>query len=385
MTSSTTNSRAARRRAWVLVFLLAAAAGAPSRAADPASPEAVAPARAGETLLPIAVLPLDNLSGHPADTNELREMLREALESAGLSLLDDASLAEFLAKHRIRWTGGLSQDQSDALVRETGARAALVTSLDVLDDTQPPRIALSARLIAGGASPRVAWVDRVSLAGDDAPGFLSLGLVDDIAVLVERAVDALASSLARDLAAPAREGLKAPGGRFRPRRWYRSPHLDLTGAAPARIAVLPFLDESGRRRAGEIVSLLVVRHLGAAPGIEVLEPGVVRDTLLQSRIIMEGGLSVPQTEVLHSLLQADYVVTGTVTEFREFAGVTGSPLVEFTVRVIDARTSQAVWSSISYNQGDDRVVFFGCGRVRSASALASEMARQVVATFVRAR
>ena len=174
-------------------------------------------------------------------------------------------------------------------------------------------------------------------------------------------------------------------GRHRPRRWYRSPRLEVSAAQPALVAVLPFIDESGRRRAGDIVPHLLVRYLAAAPTVDVLEPGVVRETLLRNRVIMEGGISLAQVEVIRSLLQVDYVVTGTVADLGEFLGRNSSPRVQFTVRVIDARTNQAVWSSISHNEGDDEVFFFGCGRIRSATALASDMSRQVAAGITGSR
>jgi TolB-like protein len=384
LTSSSTSSRL--RRAIVLL----AGALAVLLALPPAASFGAAAAERGPrqptALEPIALLPFDNLTGNPVQLAPLQERMRAALEGAGLSLLDDDALEDFLAKHRVRWTGGLSQETSEALARETGARTALVTALVAEDPASPPRLALAYRLVEIGAAPRTLLMEDHAQAGDEAPGFLSLGLVEDPEVLDERAADRLATSLAARLDAPAEvrssRDADRPAKRFRPQRSYRSPHLDFASGPPPRVAVLPFVDESGRRRAGDVVSLMIVRRIRESSRVDLIEPGMVRETLLESRLIMEGDVSLPQVEVLHGFLQADLVVTGTVTEFEEFAGRNGSPVVEFSVRVIDARTRQAVWSSISYNQGEDGVFFFGCGRVRSASALVSEMARGVVAGFL---
>lgn len=379
--------------AWAGGGLTSAAQGAaeiPPATGTPAPAPAATPA-AAPGFQPIAVLPLENLTGHPEDLAPLQQALRAALEASGLVLLEDATLEAFLEKHRIRWTGGMTAEDSKALLEETGARSALVTTLLVEDPSDPPRIAIAARLVTPGDPPRIAWMDVQSLAGDDAPGFLSLGLVEDPAILQERVLDRIAELLADRAASPDEgagswsEELGSMHGRHRPRRWYRSPHLEFASGAPALVAVLPFKDESGRRRGGDVVPLLLVRYLAASPAMDVLEPGSVRETLLQNRVIMEGGVSLAQVEVIRSLLQVDYVVTGTVSELGEFLGRNGSPRVQFTVRVIDARTNQAVWSSISHNEGDDKVVFFGCGRIRSATALASEMARQVAAGFTGSR
>ena len=44
----------------------------------------------------------------------------------------------------------------------------------------------------------------------------------------------------------------------------------------------------------------------------------------------------------------------------------GIPKVEFSTRVFDMKTRQIVWSSSSYNQGDDGVFFFNLGKVNTA-------------------
>jgi len=46
--------------------------------------------------------------------------------------------------------------------------------------------------------------------------------------------------------------------------------------------------------------------------------------------------------------------------------------------VFDMKTRQIVWSSSSYNQGDDGVFFFNLGKVNTAQGMASGMARSVV-------
>src|SRR5262245_57688724 len=96
---------------------------------------------------PIAVLPFENLTGHPVDLAPLHEVLREALDARGVPLLDNAPLESFLEKHRVRWTGGMSAQDAASLARETGARSVLVTTLLAEDSTYPPRFALVSRLL----------------------------------------------------------------------------------------------------------------------------------------------------------------------------------------------------------------------------------------------
>jgi hypothetical protein len=110
----------------------------------------------------------------------------------------------------------------------------------------------------------------------------------------------------------------------------------------------------------------------------VVEPGEVRQVLLRSRTIMEGGLSLPQADILRADLDVDLVLTGIVMDYQDYIGGWGNPKVEFSARVFDMQTRQIVWSSSSYNEGDDGVFFFNLGKVNTAHGMASGMVGSVV-------
>jgi hypothetical protein len=78
------------------------------------------------------------------------------------------------------------------------------------------------------------------------------------------------------------------------------------------------------------------------------------------------------------MLDVDLVLTGIVMEYQDFIGGYGNPKVEFSVRVFDMKTRQIVWTSSSYNEGDDGVFFFNLGKVNTAYGMASGMVRSVV-------
>jgi hypothetical protein len=91
---------------------------------------------------------------------------------------------------------------------------------------------------------------------------------------------------------------------------------------------------------------------------------------------MEGGLSLPQADLLHVVLEADLVLTGDIWNYEDYGGPHG-PYVNFSARVFDMATRRVTWASISYNRGDDGVFFFDMGQVNTAHSIASEMARSV--------
>jgi hypothetical protein len=149
-----------------------------------------------------------------------------------------------------------------------------------------------------------------------------------------------------------------------------------------RIAVLPFSNESTAARAGDILTLQIVRGLAESRGVDVVEPGIVREVLLNARLIQEEGLSIPQAELLRALLEVDVVLFGEVTEYVEAEGGGREPEVDFLVRAVDTARRQVIWSSTSHGRGDDGVFFFGLGSVPTAHRLASEMARALVETIL---
>jgi TolB-like protein len=347
----------------------------------------------------IAVLPVDNLTGGRAPLETVGRLLRTKLNEKGFRLLDDDVLEEFMKRYRIRYTGSVISQVSRAVREETGAAALLITSLEVFQETDPPRVALFSRLVSSGERPEIEWIDGVALSGSGSPGLLGLGLIEEPDILLEMAIQCLAESLARslsetatDTAAPAlsqndfsecdpRGNIvtsSAEGGgsrKHRPHEYFRSPIIDANKRYS--VAVIPFLNLSERRNAGNILALHFVDWMFRNESLTVIEPGLVREQLLKYRIIMEAGPSFANAELLSSndSLGADLVLSGVVFDYQDAVGV---PTVDFSVKVIEKTSRSVVWSSRSHNTGDDGVFFFDLGRVHTAHRLASEMAR---ATF----
>jgi len=324
----------------------------------------------------IAVLPLENLSGTVAPLKEIRESLIEELVARGFDVLGERPLEEFMERNRMRYVGGIDGTTATAFKRETGAGSILITSLEFYSDMIPPKIALTSRLVSTDQSPVILWMDSVGLAGDDSPGFLDLGLIENPIVLRDKALRSLTHSLAGNLAGkPAQESPEGKRNKFRPKFIYRSPSFD--PRARHTVAVIPFFNESTRKYAGEIMQLHLVLEMAKAGNINVIEPGVVRKEFLALRIIMEGGISLAQSDLVWDTLDADLLLTGKVIDYQDYQGSEGAPVVDFSLQVIQRKGREVGWSSKSYNSGMDGVYFFDLGRERTASAMASEMARVV--------
>ncbi|MBZ0154868.1 MAG: hypothetical protein K8I29_01465 [Alphaproteobacteria bacterium] len=345
----------------------------------------------------IAVLPVENLTGKAAPLKEIRKVLMEELRARGIPLLDETVLENFLAQRRIRHMGGLDPIAASAFEQEVGVDAVLVTSLEWYDEYAPPKISLFSRLISTGDNPSVLWMTGLGAAGDARQGLLGLGLIEDPQRLQSHAVRSLVVSLERFLAggkartgrdgredAPSPAGKENTGGeraaygtgRFRPKISYYSP-LPRSGRKYS-IAVIPFSNESERKNAGEIMMLHFVRHLRSVRSFEVIEPGVVRQKLINMRVVMTAGLSLADSEVIFDLLGADLILAGKCTEYQDYAGSSGAPRVKYSVLLIEKQSLKTIGAFHSYNDGDEGVFLFDWKKVRTAHELASGMAGATV-------
>jgi len=324
----------------------------------------------------VAVLPIENLSGTMAPLKDIRGLLINRLKARGLRILGEEALEKFMARNRLRYTGGINKAVAQAFKNETGVEGVLITSLELYSETNPPKIALTARLVSSSDSPVILWIDGAGLAGDDSPGILGLGLIEDPKTLLEKAAARLVGSLGKYLDEKSKsENVQSVGAKFRPRVSYRSdilaPDMKYT------VAVVPFLNFSGRKNGGEILELQFIRSLKKFDQFDVIEPGVVRQQLLALRMIIPEGISLANVDALLATLDADLILAANVVEYQDYQGVFGTPKVDFFVQLIEKKSRSVVWSSVSHNEGDDNVFFFDCGRVNTAHAMASQMTQWI--------
>jgi TolB-like protein len=326
----------------------------------------------------IAVMPVENLTGMPVPVDAVKRSLVQSMKRKGLNILGEDVLEKFLERHRIWFTGGLNRDLGKALREETGTNAVLFASLELFDESSPPKAALAARLVATHGNADILWMEGVGMAGNDAPGFLLLGMIDDPSVIWENAKGRILDSLTEYLSGKTPGDERRAEKKFAPKGFHGVAPKIPVGKETVSVAVLPFRNESTRRNAGEILALHFIRELSKTGKIEVVEPGEVRQVLLRSRTIMEGGLSLPQADILHADLDVDLVLTGIVTEYQDSISGWANPKAEFSTMIFDMKTRQIFLSSFSYNEGDDGVFFFNLGKVNTAHRMASGMVRSVV-------
>ena len=334
-----------------------------------------------EQSLKIAVLPISNRSGTPAPLIEMKRLLTDSFKKQGLDILEDKVLEASMIKHRLRYVAGIDRATARELKWETGAEAVLITVLELYSEEPPPKIALASRLVSTGSDPTILWMDAVGLAGDDSIGILELSLIEDPQKLLNNAVQHLSVSLAEYLSAEKqRMPRPTPSIRFWPKVFYRSPVFD--SETKYTVAVVPFFNASERQTAGEIIALQFVRQLRPFAHFSLVEPGIVREALLNYRIIMDDGLSMAQAGLLFDKLNVDLILTGKIFDYQDYRGSIGTPKVDFSSILLERKSQEVVWACESHHVGDDGVFFFDWGKVNTAHTLASEMVLSALETVV---
>jgi TolB-like protein len=160
-------------------------------------------------------------------------------------------------------------------------------------------------------------------------------------------------------------------GSFKPRSYYVVPFLE--AHKRYSVVVMPFLNKSGRRNANDVVMLEFIRQLSAMKNFTVVDPGMLRQKMLEDRIIMLDSVSVADADLIFGGLDADLLLTGTVNEYYDYDGPWGTSRVGLSVLLIEKKGRRLVFAADSSRTGDDQITFFELGKIRTAHALASRM------------
>ncbi len=143
-----------------------------------------------------------------------------------------------------------------------------------------------------------------------------------------------------------------------------------------KIAVLPFYNISERRDAGKMVANNFVTEIFIDGRYRVEEPGNVIQFMLHENVSVVGEMGIDRIKILGRRLGVDGVLVGIVDAFDD--GARSSPRVSITARLVDSETGTIVWSASDNKSGDDYIIAFGVGKVRSANALAQKVVRHMI-------
>ena len=113
----------------------------------------------------------------------------------------------------------------------------------------------------------------------------------------------------------------------------------------ATVSVLPFQNLTSYPRAGKIVSEIMALELSKIKEIKISDPSLSEAKLSRDKrfLTQEEGFRETDFGDIGKLLNASYILTGSVNEYRYTKGLAEAPTVAIQVKLIDVRTQQTVW------------------------------------------
>jgi len=338
----------------------------------------------GEGAIRVALLPFENVSGHPRSPAIVSPLVELALRERGYEVVDPNALEPFLFRQRIRATGKLSKEQLGALGREFAVSLAIVGSIDLFADTPGnPQWGISGRLLET-ASGEIVWANAAGFTGDDFTGFLGLGTITSPDQLATKVVgDLFREFPAGDV--PAGPQGAAPIRRVKPAKVppgvFRDPGL--ATEPPQRVAVLPFENGTERRGAALIVDDLMAVALFQVGPFAVADPGEVRRALQTLGLAPYGGIELDALHKIGDAAGVDAVILGRVEDYNEGLrpGTSTSPSIALDARMLDTKTGRILWMGYHSARGEDSQIVLEFGKIKSMVPLALKVIAELVGTM----
>jgi len=150
-----------------------------------------------------------------------------------------------------------------------------------------------------------------------------------------------------------------------------------------RVAVLPLENQTSSLRAGQAVTDLVVSQMLATGAIAVMDPSEVADLLRRENLDPADAGRLPSAQRIGRLLQVSHVLQGAVTEYRYKPGLSETPAVGVTVRLVDVASGEVVWTASHARLGSSWLREDGLARV--AQRVTHDMAAHLATALGDAR
>ncbi len=150
-----------------------------------------------------------------------------------------------------------------------------------------------------------------------------------------------------------------------------------------KVAVLPFDNISGRRAAGKIAANVFVTELFRSGRFQVEEPGNIIQFMIHERIRTIGEMELEKIRLLGRRFGIDAIIVGVVEEFDD--GIKGGldplPSISISARMLDTKSGRIIWSAQNAGKGNDYVVVFDSGEVRSIITLTRKVIGEMIRTI----
>lgn len=144
----------------------------------------------------VAILPLENLSEDSAATGMIGEFIKKELSSKGwVHVKEKDAVEQFLARRRVRYTGGITRVLAREMGKTLGVDAILVGSINQFSDIMGrANVGVTVRLV-GTDDGNIIWADTLSYSGYDFEGLLGLGIITSTDTLGSKVAEGLIENI----------------------------------------------------------------------------------------------------------------------------------------------------------------------------------------------
>lgn len=148
----------------------------------------------------IAVLPFENISENPAAAKIIGELIKKELRDKGwIFITGDDVIEEFLAKRRIRYTGGITRVAVREMGKTLDVDAVLVGSINQFSDVNGNmNVGITVRLV-NAIDGGIIWADTLSYTNREFVSLLGLGVITSIDALSSRVVKDIVKDVENNL------------------------------------------------------------------------------------------------------------------------------------------------------------------------------------------
>lgn len=306
----------------------------------------------------IAILPFENFSNDKNAVTTVMPVLRENLRKKGFELLDEEGLNKFLLRERIRSTGYISKEVAWKMGEELHIGAILIGAVNSFLRGENPLVGLSARLVSTSEGA-IVWANHTAATGEDFTTILGLGRIASIEKLTQKVIDRLLGSFS--ILPPSKEK-----------------------EATYHIAIMPFQNNTKVKDIGIVATHMFITEVFKNKKFDPLEYGELRQHIVDFRVKDKGELNLKDTEAIADLSGVDGVIVGSVEVYNDGTDYVSQPEVSLSARLIDARRDKIVWSDSFECRGDEDIVLFDWGRIRSGENVAYKAVSRLVSEMSRA-
>jgi TolB-like protein len=169
-------------------------------------------------------------------------------------------------------------------------------------------------------------------------------------------------------------------------RTYLNPEADMSFYQ--KVGVVPFINLTADRFAGENVTITFVTELLITEKFEVIERGefdhTVRQVLSSTGGSSSSEMTAAQLKAVGEQAGVNGIIEGVVKEYEMIRVGQGTyPLISLSVKLVDAPTGRVVWESTYSTKGGPKLPIVGWGETHTLSQLAQKACRKVVRQLVR--